>query len=1040
MIKIKTMDFKQNENKYLFGAFLNTAYDNFNEVLSHIKTVIKTIKNEQYQETEESIEERRLDKNKKRKNFICDVLKQGNASSIKIEKMLNQAFPFWDDLVEIMNHQQPTTAGVYTIFEIHVKCINWVFEALESWRNYTTHYIHPEVPVSPEIILLLNRSFSKGIEIIKQRFAIQDKDLVHLCSMEQRPDGNERRFYIPALHYKFTNDQAEFTEKGLAFFTCLFLYKQDGYHFLNQLKGFKRADEKRYRMTLEAFTVMRFHAPKQLLKLQQQEGDKISLGISMINELGKCPKELYNHLNDNQKRQFEVYAEEKAESCGDEAIGELIRYKDRYETIMLKALEHSSECKNMGFYLGLGKCYMKCYEKHYIDGTIDNRYIVHSLYGFGRLQNSYEASDKYLSKFGEKLHQQSSLTVRYLSASKSEADNSIEVPYISESYPSYVLNNNNIGIKWLNSPEETIYPIFNLAEKKISCPMPDYWLSKYELPAMAFYAYLKEKHNDKLKDLPSVKELITQNQPEKKSKQNNDVSTLLKKRLEKYMEDTTNKLEWLNEKRDLLQDGKLADELVRDILWLQPSSPKEQGKDKLTGANFQTLQYAFARYSFMRPQLPRIFAVAGLTTGPNAHPFLDKIKPESHSTLTDYYANYLSEKKDYISKQLIKIAKGKVNIKFHPLRKLINVPNKAAKLTNAEPIFLSRYLFTETIEKALCQLRGDLKQTINKIKESGRKLNAAKLIEIYLNEYQKDHAPAIYEAERKYACLCYPAKKKEYQNTEERAAHIDKFKKELEDYNQKQKKHSDDEDKCKVNYSQLQKVIDNEKMLRLRKTQDITTYLWMKLFIGENIEQSLSSTTGLLKLQDINASTLAKEVDVKKNTCTPNGNISIEGKAKLKDYGRIIAVIDETLPKSLIHLISLIYKPRTKEKRLPLSYEYLNREINAFYKYRPEVIKMAQDIEDKIVNKLQMNDGIETDGYYNFKKTVNKLTDTNIEKDKLVNIRNGFCHNNYKELDMDQHKELVASFTPSGNIKDTDTLAYYLLSLFKIEYEKVINL
>lgn len=134
------MNFEQNENKYLFGAFLNTAYDNFNEVLSHIDTVIKAIKNEHNPET------------------------------------------------------------VDTIFEIQEKCINWLFDTLESWRNYTTHYIHPDVLVSPETILLLDRSFSKGIKIIKQRFALQNEDLDHLCSTGQAAgvnNANGIQFYCP---------------------------------------------------------------------------------------------------------------------------------------------------------------------------------------------------------------------------------------------------------------------------------------------------------------------------------------------------------------------------------------------------------------------------------------------------------------------------------------------------------------------------------------------------------------------------------------------------------------------------------------------------------------------------------------------------------------------------------------------------------------------------------------------------------------------------------------------------------------------------
>jgi hypothetical protein len=1061
------MNFEENGNKYLFGAFLNTAYDNYNEVISHIYDVIRRITNNNPTEQKSSSqalasEEPISSEEKEKMFFVCTILIAGNATSRKIESILKRAFPFWDDFIEIHASLSAQLDKTESIFQLQKNCVEELFTALESWRNYTTHYIHPEAIASPTINLLLKSCFNQGIKEIKKRFNTKDEQLTHLYEPElfhnKETNKDEIKCYHPANYYRFANENGLLTEKGLAFFTCLFLYKRESYLLLNQLKGFKRADEERYRMTLEAFTVMRFRAPKQLLKLQQQQLDKVSLGISMINELAKCPKELYDCLENEKRRQFEVYPDTETTLYEQEAIGELIRYKDRYENLMLKALEHSSECKYMGFYLSLGKCYMKCYEKHYIDGTTDNRYIVHSLYGFGRLQNASTDHKNHLSSFGEELQTHSQLPVCHFATEDDAADSPTSVPYISESYPSYVLNNNNIGIKWLNSSEKTEYPNFNLNEGKVSCPAPDYWLSKYELPAMAFYAYLKEKHKNKLQEYPSIKELIDQSHPEATKTSSSTIKDRLEERLKRYKVDATKKLKRLAEKPDGVQSGRLADELARDILWLQPSSPKEGGKDKLTGANFQALQYALARYDFMRTELPRILTAARLTGSNNAHPFLDKINPQDYSRLTAYYAGYLTQKIVYIDKQLEKLARGKVNIQFHPTRKLIRQSQTDSVEHEKETVFLPRNIFTEKIEQALCQIQGNFKLNIEKARISGKKLNASKLILIYLELYLKDEVPEFYNAKRKYPCLCYPLTPsekytlKEYQDTEERSKRIDRLKcfynfKEVAEKVYLHKELSEDENKRYRKYIEVQKVIDNEKIIRLRKVQDITLYLWTRLFIEENPEQIFFSKNekpenSLFKLREMNNAILDNTTSRKININTPNGNVSIEDEFKIKDYGRVTALTTEKLPQSLIKFIAILNKPLNKKDRPLLSYDYIYHETNAFYRYRPEIIKMAQDIENKIINDLKINVKPQAESYYNFRRTIQKLEnksrDINIEL--LIKIRNAFCHNEYKELDNDQYKYLNSLFKLSSDIKQTDTLAYLLYILFETEYQKVMIL
>ena len=94
----------------------------------------------------------------------------------------------------------------------------------------------------------------------------------------------------------------------------------------------------------------------------------------------------------------------------------------------------------------------------------------------------------------------------------------------------------------------------------------------------------------------------------------------------------------------------------------------------------------------MRTELPRILTAARLTGSNNAHPFLDKINPQDYSRLTAYYAGYLTQKIVYIDKQLEKLARGKVNIQFHPTRKLI----RQSQTDSVEHAGMPRLLATAT--------------------------------------------------------------------------------------------------------------------------------------------------------------------------------------------------------------------------------------------------------------------------------------------------------------------------------------------------------
>jgi len=1033
------MNFSEN-NKYLYGAYFNTALDNFKDVIRHIYRIIKLIDGVDVKISFGDYDTQY--------DYLSKKLKDRNATSQKVEELLYGAFPFWGKLMSIISSEWKREENT-NYNDISAKCVDGIaiiHKVLEDWRNYTTHGQHEEANINESVLYLLKDMYDVSVKTIIERFSLTNSDVTHLSKRIEKKDKegkNAKVKYQPAGYYAFLDDSKSITEKGLAFLICLFLKKEEAYHFLKSIKGFKRDDDIHYRMTLEVFTAMRYHAPKRLMRLEQKSGDKVSLAMEMINELAKCPKELYEHLSPEEKKKFEIYEEGEQ----GEVIGDLIRYKDRYEILMMKALEFSGECQDMGFYMHLSKCYMNCYEKTFIDGTKDNRYITFSLCGFGRLQNSYikpenistvvdeeyETSENLsskkecLSNFGEMLHESSSMRVQH-SFSEQEFNNSainVEVPYISESYPSYIVNDNKIGIKRLQSPSDTILPEFDIANKKVSCPKPDYWLSKYELPSMAFYAYLKEVHKDKLSSFPTIWEIIERDKPQSHASQNSPkkIKELEEERLKKYLSEIEIKISELSNNDVILKNGNIADELARDILWLQPSVNK--GKDKLTGANFRTLQYALARYSFVKEQLADIYKKGGLIESKNGnnHPFLADILHNGFESLKDYYKGYLCKKKKFIQTQLLKIEKGKTNINFYPFRKLVNEKDKTQKSSENEPVFLSRNLFAENIKKALCAIRGDLKSNIERMEIETKRVNTAKLIQIYFQSFLKDSSQFFYLTDRKY----------------------DELNSEIKDgskylsLNMRDKIIKDKKESGQMNDG-IKDVLESEKIIRLRSIQDMTLFLWMKEF--SNID-----FIDKIMLKDIDNAFLSKPISINMFIET----IQIKCKVKIKDYGRISSIIvSNSLSRSLIKFISSVYKENNlkRQDKEVLSYNYIFKEINTFVKYRPEIIRLAQSIEEKLLEYSK--EEISSEGsYYNFRVVATTALEDmpDIDKEVLIDIRNGFCHNSYpensichKEYYQIKRKEDSFGFSAEEGIKEENTIAHYLYEKFRLEQEKIMKL
>lgn len=1023
------------DHKYIFGAYLNTAFDNFNDACSAILVKLGSTK---------------ADPKKKPYEILSDELKeletdqeQKQITIQKYRKELDRNFPFF---VILDNNQNISYTDI----------VNTLGEQLNNLRNFHTHLVHNPYEVrvigNKNLFAQLELIYDQALLLISKRMKPDQEHISHLFRLDKEKKKNAN------FRYEFSCEKEDltiFSESGLAFFISLFLSKRDGIQLLKKISGFKRSDDIPYRLTTEVFTALRMHLPKQNSRLIHRQSEDESLAMDILNEITKCPKELYDHLPDEVKKDFIVTDAQEGEDNDDaDIIGERIRYKDRYEQQMLRALESDGAFDELGFYLYLGNCYLRQYEKHYIDGSKDKRTLTTPLYGFAKMKDSFfqkalphtldqleednvKEEPEFLSQFGEKLHTDSGIPVIHTTypESRGEEDNEIGFPSVRESYPFYVVNDNKIGIKFLNPDNTYYFPEFSTdasGNLKVKNPVPDVWISKYELPAMGFYAFLKKKHTKELQGTKSIKEILMEAKEiysTPKEKNRKPARERIEMALDRYLKDTKQQTDRIIKYKETgnYKIGELADELTRDILWLQPSH--KDGKDKVTGANFQALQYALARYSYMRGDLRRIFSQANLIDSKNRHPFLSDIDPQKSTDFLDFYLIYLNNKAKYLKSQKDKLAKGKNNIQFHPVRKLVKEMQKGYDPQIPEATFLGRNLFRQYIIEGMSRIRADLENVISAKPEIG----CSQLITLYLDKMEKGSSQPFYQEDRSYRIR---GKKYEFGNQTqcitEREKHLKKYyvepdlKKERRD------------------------ILENERQIRMRLTQDQTLFLWMKEYLPQELNALKS-----IAMCDLSNKLLDQKQEF--NFETVVNSISITGNIKLKDYGRLNGLFKQKLPNKLIGFIFKLKNELSINKDIILPIEYIEREIGAFETLRPSIIALTQKLEDKCIQYNCLPKANKKGGFYNFSKMTEllKLKGLDLKNfesiESLVNgiqeLRNCFAHSDYPQKDgisicsdfsMSENDWSKIIVEPENNSYN-QTFAFLLNGWFENRIEKLID-
>lgn len=700
--------------------------------------------------------------------------------------LLRQRFPFTKHLAvqeAYISHRghEPGPA------EYRDMCLA-MLEQLYIFRNYYSHAVHPPYTLLPDTVVFMQVLFDAGRPLVKERFTLATKDVDHLVRLGK--GGKEPYNY----RYSFIKNNA-LTEKGLAFFTCLWLQRKSAQEFLKKLEGFKKSESPSQQATLELFTFYGLH-----LRQPRLTSDASSAGLllDMVNELKRCPAALYPLLSTPDRDRFKALPEDEATSLEEEyeAMPILKRSSNRFYYFALRFFDR--QFKTLRFEIDLGNYCFNSYGQVIGDAARTRRWMKR-MTAFGRLEDfAGERPPHWQDKV---------LTI----AERSSTDAKV---YVTDTTPHYHINNFTIGLALKNQQEYeasrangTLWPPLPAydAGQKPNGNQPDMWLSLYELPAMMFYHLLQQQHPQ----LPTAEAIVAAQRKKIKSffavvasgqlasgsctpagldallaekglerqqvpkailqyLQGNgqpDYAAKAARLLQTLIDETKERISKVavikagakqrpgSKDYTPLKNGHLADFIARDMLLLQPATDTDKGK--ANGTEFQVLQASIAYFAANKASLPALFALCNLTGSGNPHPFLQQIDVQQCNGLLDFYTAYLDKRLGFLQ---AKLKEGHF-AKYHFL-KLSREKQKpadtyikelAAKLNDSVVINLPRGLFLQPL---LTLLKADAAGAAVAAEAAAmQRVNTAWLIDAYFKQVRQDGPQAFYQFGRAYELL-----------------------------------------------------------------------------------------------------------------------------------------------------------------------------------------------------------------------------------------------------------------------------------------------
>ena len=311
-------------------------------------------------------------------------------------------------------------------------------------------------------------------------------------------------------HQQSSSTYDAFSPFGIAYFCILFLSKTYARLFIDEINLFAGSpfNDSENAIMREIMSLYRVRTPRG--KRLDSKATDSTLGMDMLNELRKCPMELYETLSQEGRRFFED--EVKRQNDHTPEVVKRLRSTDRFPYLAMRYIDETQMFDDIRFQVRLGSYRFRFYKKiDCVDGVDRVRRIQKEINGFGRLQDienerktNWEAQMQDANYKSVKLEHED----LYLDLRQFPKDTESQQPYITDRRAEYNIHNNRIGLYWnreTDTPEylddaKCFLPKLETTgdagkrKAQIIQPAPLCTLSVRELPAMLFYQWLCDNY------------------------------------------------------------------------------------------------------------------------------------------------------------------------------------------------------------------------------------------------------------------------------------------------------------------------------------------------------------------------------------------------------------------------------------------------------------------------------------------------------------------------------------------------------------------
>lgn len=262
-----------------------------------------------------------------------------------------------------------------------------------------------------------------------------------------------------------------------------------------------------------------YHIRKPLAKRIDAKSTAGTLAMDMLNEIRRCPSELFQTFDQEHKRKLERIASLPKDGAPQHSKVEekvkLIRSTDRFPHLALRYIDETAILEDIRFQVRLGNYRYHFYDKTCVDGTPKVRSWQKEINGFGKWQ---EIEDKRRTEWAKDFQKREFVMTKQdygdMELEQPVKDTPQTKPYITDWTTAYNIHANRIGMSWGLTDGYYLPPLQCIVDENdketveghprhkapIDMKVPMCSMSVHDLPALLFYQYLwNTEHGAKFK-------------------------------------------------------------------------------------------------------------------------------------------------------------------------------------------------------------------------------------------------------------------------------------------------------------------------------------------------------------------------------------------------------------------------------------------------------------------------------------------------------------------------------------------------------------